>query len=319
MAKISIVIPIFNEAVHIEATLKSLLSIIDKLADRFNLVLVDDGSTDETWQIIQKMSQLDSRVRCLRLSRNFGKENAICAGISHCSDDAVVVMDIDGQHPFEMIAALVEAWKGKKVWVVEALKSARSSEPYVRGWAATLYYKIFKVLSGVDLSKSSDFMLLDRKFIDAWVELDERNVFFRGLANWLGFERTQIYFEPPARLVGNSKYTLTKLLRLSIGSILSFSSVPLYLISLVGILFLFFAAVMVFIALYQWTVGIALEGFTTVIILQLLIGGLVLSALGILGLYQAKIYDEIKGRPRFVIAEVSGGVELSFTRELKAL
>ena len=245
-------------------------------------------------------------LRALRLSRNFGKEAAICAGLSYSRGQACIVIDSDLQHPPEVIPEMVRLWKDEHWEIVEGVKKTRGAEPFVNRLGARFFYRTLSGLSGYDLYGSSDFKLLDRKVIDAWLDMRERNTFFRGMVRWLGFRRRQVTFSVSKRRLTPSRWSFFGLLRLAVIGITAFSSLPLQVVTFLGGIFLLCAILFSAYALVMYFTGLALAGFTTVIILELTIGGLLMISLGIIGTYLAQIYQEVKYRPRYVVAERLG-------------
>lgn len=299
---LSVVIPLYREGQHLAETLKETLASLGTLDMDYELILVDDGSPDDTWQVIADQSRRYLGVKGIRLSRNFGKEAALAAGLEQATGDAIVVMDGDLQHPPTLIPAMVKHWK-EGAEVVEAVKQHRGTESHYSKLRAQLFYAIFTRLAGYDLRGASDFKLMDRRVLDAWRGMGERNLFFRGMNAWLGFRRVQLPFNVPARAGGESSWSVLQLVRLAMTAVTSFSSAPLQLITLTGAGFAVFALVLGAQTLYQKVVGHAVDGFTTVILLLLVIGGAVMLGLGIIGTYIARIYEEVKGRPRYIVAE----------------
>lgn len=299
---VSLVIPLYREGAHLADTLGQIVAVLDGLGQPHELVLVDDGSPDDTWPAIQRFAAGHPAVRALRLSRNFGKEAALAAGLQQARGNPVVVMDGDLQHPPELLPRMLAAWR-EGAEVVEAVKQDAGAEGAAHGLRARLFNRVFSTLSGFDLQGASDFKLMDRRVLEAWRQLGERNLFFRGMHAWLGFRRVQLPFVVPPRAGGASGWSLLALLRLATTAVTSFSSAPLQLISMLGFAFAAFALVLGAQTLYQKLTGAAIEGFTTVILLLLVIGSAVMIGLGIIGSYIARIYDEVKARPRFVIAE----------------
>jgi glycosyltransferase involved in cell wall biosynthesis len=304
--KLSVVIPLLDEASHLAETLATIRDALAPLAGDYELVLVDDGSSDATWQLLQREAERSGDVRAIRLSRRFGKELALCAGLERARGDAVAVMDGDLQHPPGLIPEMVRSWEEEGFDVVEAVKRHRGGESAVSGARAGLFYGVLRRLSGIDLRDASDFKLLDRRVVDAWCELPERNVFFRGMSAWLGFRRKQIAFDVAPRAGGRTAWSTLGLLQLAVNGITSFSSLPVHIITVMGVVFLAFALVLGANSLVQWFTGVAVTGFTTVNLLILIIGSMLMIGLGIIGEYIAKIYDEVKGRPRYVVAETTG-------------
>ncbi len=308
---ISIVIPVYNEEKHIQKNIKIIDDILTKNGIRHNFILVDDGSKDGTWGELKKLSLSLEGVLAIKLSRNFGKEAALCAGLEHVTSDACIVMDSDLQHPPEKIPEMVYLWKNEGVDIVECVKASRGKESFVYKISSLLFYNVLKKLSGFDFAGASDFKLLDKKVVDAWKQMGERNTFFRGMSTWVGFSKMQIPFEVAERLDGNSKWSPLRLVKLAVNAITSFSSLPLYIVTFLGILFLLGAIPIGIKALYMYFKGIAVDGFTTVILLLLIIGSILMISLGIIGSYIAKIYEEVKQRPRYLIAEKADSTVMS--------
>jgi dolichol-phosphate mannosyltransferase len=267
------------------------------------MVAIDDGSTDKTWPVLQGMVEHIPGLKAVRFSRNFGKEAAICAGLAYSSGQACIVIDSDLQHPPGLIPEMVRLWREEHWDIVEGIKKTRGTEPAINRIGARFFYRTLSRLSGYDLYGSSDFKLLDRKVIDAWLDMRERNTFFRGMITWLGYRRKQISFSVPRRRLTRSRWSFFGLFRLAIIAITAFSSLPLQAVTILGGLFLLCAIVFSSYALLLYFTGLALPGFTTVIILELVIGGVLMISLGIIGTYIAQIYQEVKYRPRYVVAE----------------
>ncbi|MNH89879.1 putative glycosyltransferase CsbB [compost metagenome] len=305
--ELSIVIPVFNEGMHIQESLVIIAEEVSHLTDRFEMIIVDDGSSDETWEQLEELKALLPELTGLRLSRNFGKELALCAGLEHASGQAIIVMDADLQHPPSLLPEMVRLWREEKKEIVECTKTYRGQEPLQKKIGSNLFYWILNKTSGFDLQGASDFKLLDQKVLKSWREMPERNTFFRGMSAWLGFDRAVISFEVPARSNGVSRWGLLSLIKLAVNAIVSFSSVPLRMVSVIGLIFLVVAGVMGIQTLYQKLGGNAVTGFTTVILLLLIIGSVIMISLGIIGEYIASIYNEVKGRPRFLIRDKLNG------------
>jgi len=303
---LSIVIPAYQEEQGLKAALSRIAGIVDALDISYEMLVVDDGSSDRTWDVLTSLTRQLPTLRALRLSRNFGKEYALCAGLEAASGKAVLIMDADLQHPPDLIPDMVRLWREEGYEVVEGVKRNRGRESRISRWFAALFYWLMGKISGYRLEGASDYRLLDRKVVEAWKQMPERNVFFRGMSTWLGFRRTSIPFDVAERHAGESTWTRLKLLSLAITGLISFSSLPLRLVTLLGILFLAAAVLLGMQTLYMKVAGHAVSGFTTVILLQLMIGSVVMVSLGIIGEYIGRIYDEIKGRPRYVISERVG-------------
>jgi len=304
---LSVVIPVYREGKYLGVVLATIFSELEKTGKSFEILLVDDGSPDNTWEVIIEISVHYPMLRALRLSRNFGKEYALCAGLEAAKGNAVIVMDGDLQHPPHLISKMVRIWSESKVEIVEAIKVSRGKESFLGKVGANLFYFILNILSGYNLKGASDYKLLDRQVVNAWLRMGERNLFFRGMSAWLGFRREHIYFEVADRAGGNSQWSIFQLFKLAINSVTSFSSLPLHFVTLSGGIFLFFALILGYQALLQKFTGTAVSGFTTVIVLLLIVGSLLMISLGIIGVYIAKIYEEVKGRPRYIILDKIDG------------
>jgi glycosyltransferase involved in cell wall biosynthesis len=301
---LSVVVPFYNESASVSSLLDALYPVLEKTACRFEVVAIDDGSSDETWQQLKVALPHRRGLKLIRLSRNFGKEAAVSAGLEKASGDAIIVLDGDLQHPPELINQMVPLWSQRGFEIVEAVKEARGTESVLYRLGAGLFYKLFRILTGYDLEPSSDFKLMDRKVVDAWRRMEESNLFFRGMIAWLGFRRTQIGFAVQNRAAGVGKFTLPRLLRFAVTAMTAFSTSALHIITILGFAFFALAIVIGARTLYLYFLGTAVTGFTTVILLQLLIGAALMVSLGILGEYLARIYTEVKRRPRYIMSEV---------------
>lgn len=308
--KISLLIPFYNEEQQIPLTLATVVPILEGIGHDFELVLVDDGSRDRTWKAIFQASQDDQRIHGIRFSRNFGKEAAICAALDAATGDAVILMDGDLQHPPQRIPDMIQLWQSGYE-VVEGVKVTRGKESLGSRLNAQVFYGLFRWFSGYDLRNASDFKLLDRRVVQEWRRLGEHDTFFRGLSAWLGFKRTTFPFEVAARQVGGSRWSIFKLMGLSINAITSFSVMPLQFVSVLGALMLFGSVLLAIQTLVNWFSGHAASGFTTVILLQLLIGGSLMLSLGLIGIYIARIFTEVKGRPRYIVGTTTDQVARS--------
>ncbi len=300
---LSVVMPIFREGTHLPAFLTAVRSSLEECNLPYELVLVDDGSPDDTWQVIAVQAKNFHGLRALRLSRNFGKESALCAGLEHARGNAVIILDADGQHPPSLIPDMVRLWQSSEADIVEAVKRRRGRESLSSKFGAQLFYFILNKLSGFHFKGASDFKLMNRKAVDAWREMHERNVFFRGMTVWMGFTTIQIPFEVVPRSAGRSTWSVLKRLKLALIGITAFSSFPLHLVTFAGVVFLGLSVLLGLETLYLKLVGRAVSGFATVILLELIIGSLLMISLGIIGEYLARIYEEVKGRPRYIVKE----------------
>ncbi|HHU06746.1 MAG TPA: glycosyltransferase [Clostridiaceae bacterium] len=298
----SLIIPFYNEEEQIPLTIAACVGVLDNTGRSWEIIAIDDGSTDNSWQLLYSAAEKDNRIRVFRFSRNFGKEAAICAGLDLAAGDAVILIDGDLQHPPASIPEMLDLWD-QGYEVVEGKKSARGRESFFSRLNARIFYGSFRRLSGYDLTDASDFKLLDRKVVDAWRDLPEHNTFFRALSLWLGFKRTTFSFDVGNREKGKSKWKISGLFRLSLNAITGFSARPLYLISFFGAFLLLVFFILGIQTLINYFAGNAASGFTTVILLQLLIGGATLISLGLIGIYIGRIFSEAKGRPRYIISD----------------
>ena len=303
---LSVVIPAHNEAAGIARTVDVIGAVLASCTPAWEIVIVDDGSRDDTFERIRDIARLDPRVKGLRFSRNFGKEAALLAGLRAAQGDAVVTIDADLQHPPALIAQMVQHWRGGAK-VVDAVKRRRDTDGPLTRLRARVFNALIKRLGGVNLDNASDFKLLDRGVVDIIaLGLPERQRFYRGLSEWVGFRRMSIEFDVEQRLDGQGKWTLLKLLDLATTALVSFTSAPLRIVTILGFLTLVFGLGVATDAVVSWFRGVAVSGFATTVITLLIIGSFIMISLGIIGEYVAKIYDEIKARPAFLVEETAG-------------
>ena len=300
---ITVVIPVYNEETQIYENVNIIRGHLLKTSHDFQILLVDDGSSDNTWNILKTLVNTFPEIKAQRLSRNFGKEAALCAGLEAAVGDACIIMDADLQHPPELIPEMVRLWEKEGYEVVEGVKAVRGQESFINKIGASIFYYLLSKFSGFDIRQASDFKLLDKKVVDAWKSMNERNTFFRGMSAWVGFKRISIPFDIKERSGGTSKWSVFKLFKLAVNAITSFSSIPLQIVTFMGLIFLVGSLILAIQTLYMKIKGIAYSGFTTVILLLLIIGSTLMISLGIIGTYIGKIYDEVKGRPRYIVAE----------------
>ena len=299
---LSVVIPAYNEEAMIAKTAGTISGLLQQAGIPYELLFIDDGSKDNTWQEIHRQTQADPRICGVKFSRNFGKESAMFAGLSEAKGDCVVVIDCDLQHPPEKIVEMYRLWE-QGYEVVEGVKASRGEESALHGFAAGCFYGLISHATGIDMSRASDFKLLDRKAVNVLLNMREKNAFFRALSSWVGFTTTQIEYDVQERQAGESKWSTRSLVKYAITNIAAFTCAPLQLVTILGFVMGLASLVLTVIALYQKFSGIALEGFTTVIILQCFTGSIIMLSLGIIGYYIAKIYEEVKGRPRYIISQ----------------
>lgn len=301
-AVISIILPVYNEGAHIKNSVGLVEELLTKHQIKYEFVLVDDGSKDNSWEQLSELARENKHVISVRLSRNFGKEAALCAGLDAATGDAVIVMDADLQHPIELIPELVRSWREEKYDVVEGVKSSRGKEGFLYKCCAKGFYSVLLKMTGIDLRNASDYKLLDRKVVEAMQTMPEKVTFFRGMSAWVGFERKRVPFEVQERVMGTSKWSVKRLAGLAFSAITSYTSAPLQLVTILGVLMFLVSVLLGAQTLVRYLTGNAMEGFTTVILLQLFIGSTLMISLGIIGMYLMKIYHEIKGRPRYLVS-----------------
>jgi glycosyltransferase involved in cell wall biosynthesis len=302
---LSVVIPAYNEEAVIERAADTITRVLGEAGIGYELLFIDDGSKDGTYDRIREISSVHPDIRGIRFSRNFGKEAAMFAGLQEAEGDCVIVMDCDLQHPPEKIPEMYRLWE-EGYEIVEGVKHSRGHESGAHALAAKSFYRILSDAIGIDMSRASDFKLLDRKAVTVLLNMPEKQAFFRALSSWIGFKTIQIEYDVRDRSEGSSKWSTGALIRYAFSNITSYTTLPLQLITVLGILVFVVSVVMAVIALVQKFNGTALGGFTTVIILQCFTSSMIMLSIGIIGYYLAKIYEEVKGRPRYIISEKTG-------------
>lgn len=304
---LSVVIPVLNEAQGLEPLLARLSPVLDRLGGDWEIVFVDDGSTDSTLDQIRAARKSDSRIKAVALSRNFGKEIAIAAGLRYVGGDAVVVMDADLQHPPEVIEAFVAKWRaGYQVVYGERLD--RKSESAMRRLLSQGFYRTFNALSKCDIPQGAgDFRLLDRRAVDAMNTLGERSRFNKGLFSWIGFRSIGVPYSVADRLHGPSRWSFRSLIRFALDGLTSFTTIPLRIWSLLGLAISLtaFGSALVFL-IRTIVYGADVPGFPSLIISVMILSGVQLISLGVLGEYLGRVYEEVKARPLFIVAEEIG-------------
>lgn len=307
MALLSVILPSYNEEGNIANTAKVLSETLANAEIDYELIFISDGSTDGTYEAIIEESRKNSRVKGLEFSRNFGKEASIFAGLSVACGDACIVMDCDLQHPADIVPKMYKLWE-EGYEIVEGVKSSRGKEGIFHKAFAGIFYGIMSRLIKMDMKNSSDFKLIDRKVVNVLLELKEHNTFFRALTFWAGFKTTTISYDVAERQYGTSKWSFKSLFRYAILNATSFSTLPLQLITHMGVLCIILSIILGIQTLVKYFMGHAMEGFTTVILLILIVGGFVMLSLGIVGHYLARIYEEVKGRPKFIIKQTTDNI-----------
>ncbi len=300
-AFISIVVPVHNEA----SQLRHFFEVCDTILNEFDIarefIFVDDGSSDSSWEILSSLAEQHEGLVLVRLSRNFGKESAITAGLDAATGDAVVVIDADMQHPPALIPEFVRLWRQDGYKVVEAIKNSRGNENWLKKNLSLAFYGFMSRVAGLNMKGGSDFRLMDKEVVTAIRSFPERVRFFRGISTWVGFRRTTVTFDVAPRMGGDSNWNIISLIRLAVNAITSFSSIPLYLITIVGVFMMLFSLVLGVQTFAVYLTDNAVDGFTTVILLQLIIGACSMFGLGVLGIYVARLYEEVKARPQYIV------------------
>lgn len=302
MSKLSVVIPAYNEEQMISQAAVLIARPLRDAQIPFEIVFVNDGSQDSTWELIRQASAEYDYVRGISFSRNFGKESAIFAGLSEADGDCVAVIDCDLQHPPEKLVEMYRLWEDGYE-VIEGVKTDRGRESVAHGFGARFFYKIISRAAGVDMTNASDFKLLDRKAVNALLALPEKDTFFRALSSWVGFKTTRVYYEVQNRVAGVTHWSRRALMSYAVSNITSFTALPMQIVTALGVMTFLIGLFTSVEALITWIRGDAVEGFTTVIILVCFSASIIMLSLGVIGYYIARIYEEIKGRPRYIISE----------------
>ena len=300
----SIVAPVFNEFETLPVFYQRIVEVMEEVGDSFELVLVDDGSRDGSYQVMRELHERDPRVRCVEFSRNFGHQIAISAGLDHAKGRCVVIIDSDLQDPPEVIPKMIARWK-EGAEVVYAQRVKRTGETRFKLITASAFYRLITRITAVDIPRDTgDFRLLDRTVVDALVAMREHHRFMRGLSAWVGFRQEAIHYERQERYAGETKYPLVKMVRFSLDAITGFSYAPLQLATSLGFLLAGVSLFGIVVAVLLRIVNHAIVGQATTLILVLLMGGIQLIFLGVLGEYLGRIYDEVRARPLYIVREV---------------
>ncbi len=302
---LSVVIPAYNEEKLIGLAAGRVGGLLREAGIPYELIFVDDGSADRTWEEIGQAAQSDECVRGVSFSRNFGKEAAIFAGLEAARGECCAVIDCDLQHPPEKLPEMYALWQ--QGWeVVNGVKANRGKESGLHTFAANTFYRMMSKAVRIDMASSSDFKLMDRRVVDALLGLGERKTFFRALTGWVGFRSINVEFRVADRAEGSSHWSTLSLFRYAFSNIASYSSAPMQIVTVLGVLTLILSLVLGVQTLIRWALGHAADGFTTVIILLLLIGSILMISLGIIGYYIAELFIEVKARPRYLVSKTCG-------------
>ncbi len=303
---LSVVVPAYNEEGSILTAAAKISTILTDADIPYELIFVDDGSRDKSWEKIQEAAQTSENIRGVSFSRNFGKEAAIFAGLDVSVGKCCAVIDCDLQHPPEKLVDMYRLWQAG--WeVVNGVKTSRGKESVAHGFAAKCFYKLMSRAVKIDMSRASDFKLMDRKVVDSLLDLSERNTFFRALVGWAGYKSTEVEFAVEERIEGTTHWSTLSLIRYAISNIASYSSAPMQIVTILGVITLVYSVILGIQTLVRWAMGASADGFTTVIILLLFIGSILMISLGIIGYYISQIYMESKRRPRYLVAQTCGG------------
>jgi glycosyltransferase involved in cell wall biosynthesis len=298
---VSVAAPMHNEEGTVEEFHRRVGAALGDIP--FELIVVDDGSTDRTPELLAALAERDERVKVVRLSRNFGHQTAITAGLDHASGDAVVMIDADLQDPPELIGEMLEKWR-RGADVVYAVRTRREGESTFKRATASIFYRLMSRLADVSLQvNSGDYRLLDRRALDALLGMRERNRYLRGMTSWVGFMQTAVPYERDPRFAGETKYPLRKMIRFALDAIVSFSYTPLQVATVVGFICAALAFCGIPVAVAMRIAGEFVPGVTTTVIAVLLLGGIQLIAIGVIGEYVGRIYDEVKRRPLYLVSE----------------
>jgi glycosyltransferase involved in cell wall biosynthesis len=301
--RLSVVVPVFNEGENVERLHQRVVAVMKQIGAEFELIFVDDGSTDDSASRIAQLNAGDSRVKLLSLSRNFGHQIALTAGMDHAEGDAVICMDADLQHPPEVLAQLVAKWKEGNDIVYTIRESTMDEATLMKRVTSAFFYRLFKFFGHIDLpANAADFRLLDRRVVLAFRSIRERTRFLRGLTSWVGYRSAAIHFSAAKRTVGSTKYSFRKMLSFAVDGIVSFSTTPLYLSIYAGFLIATLGFVYSIWVVYQKViVKSVVQGWASLIILVCLIGGIQLIVLGVIGIYLGRVFDEVKQRPLYIV------------------
>lgn len=303
----SVVVPVYNEIESITSFHERCSAAMSAIGERFEIIYVDDGSSDGSWTALKQLARSDDHVRLVRLSRNFGHQLAITAGMEHAAGDTVAVIDADLQDPPEVIAELIDQWR-KGADIVYAVRTERRGESWFKKSSASVFYRVISALSDVDLPLDvGDFRLMSRRANEALCEMPENHRYVRGMVAWLGFETAKVGYARDPRLAGDTKYPIGKMFRFATDGILAFSTRPLRIATWLGLI----VSITAFLAAISLSVArvmgnYAVQGWTSVMVLVLLLAGVQLLTIGALGEYVGRIYTEVRHRPLYLVREVQG-------------
>lgn len=311
MSVLSVVLPAYNEELMIAKTCRVLREVLKEAGISYELVFVDDGSADHTWREIEKAGKNDPHILGIHFSRNFGKEAAVFAGLAHARGDVIAVMDCDLQHPPQILPEMYRLWE-EGYQVIEGVKKSRGKESFFHKECVGFFYGIMSRATGVDMQNASDFKMMSRQVVESILSMPERNMFFRATSSWVGYKTTSVKFEVQEREAGESKWSSWSLIKYAFTNIVAFTTAPLQFVTVGGVVCFVLSLVLIIYSLIQYFTGHAVEGYTTIVMVMLLIGSAMMLSLGIIGYYIAKIYEEVKRRPRYIIAKIVRGGQEAF-------
>ncbi|HLN24106.1 MAG TPA: glycosyltransferase family 2 protein [Patescibacteria group bacterium] len=305
--RLSIVVPFFNESPNVERFFERLLPVLDGIRLNWEVICINDGSRDDTLDKLVAIHQREARIKVVGLSRNFGKEQALSAGLAYAEGDVVIPIDADLQHPPELIPAMLDKWR-EGYDVVFAVRSQRTGQGLLSKLFAKAFYWVFDKLSEVPLPREAgDFRLLDRKVVEVINAMPERTRFMKGIFAWVGFRQVGIPYEQEERLFGETKWGFLNLLRFGFDGLVAFSDYPLRIWAVIGSIISGFAFLYIVVRLIRTLIyGIDVPGYESIIVIVLFLGGVQLITLGILGHYLGRVFNEVKGRPLFIVRDRFG-------------
>jgi len=304
---LSVIVPVFNESQALPELFARLGAVLDGLGMTSEIICIDDGSRDDTWSALRAAHDRDPRLKLVRLSRNFGKDIALTAGLRRAAGRAVVMMDADLQHPPELIPALVARWR-EGLDMVYAVRTSRAGDSTLRRWSSRAFYRLFASLSDIHMPDGAgDFRLLDRRVADVLRDMPERARFMKGLYAWVGFRHGGVPFEPPVRRTGHSSFSPHRLFRFAVDALASFSTVPLVASGYLGLFLAVPSLILsIFFVVRTMISGVDVPGYASVIVAVLMLGSIQLLTLGLFGAYLGRVFEEVKGRPLFVESDTLG-------------
>jgi len=318
--RITVIVPVLNEAANVEGLIERLTPVLDGVGVRWQVLFIDDGSTDDTLAVLKGLNARDHRITAISLSRNFGKEIAIAAGLKYARGEAAILMDADLQHPPEVLATFIDRWR-EGYQIVYGQRLDRGADGPLRRFFAHIYYRMFNALARTDIPEGAgDFRLLDRCAIDAMNRIGEVSRFNKGLFSWIGFRSIGVPYSAAARTSGTSKWSFRRLARFAIDGLTSFSTLPLRIWSLLGLAISLTAFAYALLVLVQTLVlGVDVPGYPSLIISVMFFAGVQLISLGVIGEYLGRVYEEVKARPLFIVAEEIGLSEEAAAPALRAV